>query len=141
MVANLFTNTLLCLSLVCLIVEPKLMLNFGLFAKQTNINKLFPELFITSLVITTLFPNVSNGDVLPNFWIIAKNFVTQLIDNFMIFPIDTLRIQISCCNYWIINKKILNYQKEKWTIRILFFFATFLFAVNLSVKSEINIDF
>ena len=132
-------NTLLCLSLVCLIVEPKLMLNFDLFAKQTNINKLFPELFINSLVITTLFPNVSNKDVLSNFWIIAKSLVTQLIDNLMIFPTNILRIQIPCCNYWIFLKKcwIIKKRSEPYE----FFFATFLFAVNLSVKSEINIDF
>jgi len=62
LVASLFTNTLLYLSLVCLIVESKLMLNFGLFAEQINMNKLFSKLFINSLVITTL-PNVSDGDV------------------------------------------------------------------------------
>ena len=37
MFATLFTNTLLCLSLVHLIVESKLRLEFGLFAKNKRI--------------------------------------------------------------------------------------------------------
>ena len=34
---SLFINTLLCLSLTCLIIAPKFGLKFDLFTKQTNI--------------------------------------------------------------------------------------------------------
>ena len=38
---NLFTNTLIYLSLTCLTIESKLRLKFHLFSKQANINKRF----------------------------------------------------------------------------------------------------
>ena len=38
--ALMFINKLLCLRLIHLIIESKLRLEFDLFAKQTNINKL-----------------------------------------------------------------------------------------------------
>ena len=41
MLMSLFTDTVLCLSLACLIVEHKLMLELDLYVKQTNMNKLF----------------------------------------------------------------------------------------------------
>ena len=37
----MFTNTLLYLSLTCLIIKPKLRFELGFFTKQTNINKYF----------------------------------------------------------------------------------------------------
>ena len=40
----MFTNTLLCSSLVYLMVESKLGLELDLFAKQININKYFSKL-------------------------------------------------------------------------------------------------
>ena len=41
MFTSLFTNTLLCLSLICLIIEPKVRFELSLFTKQMNINKYF----------------------------------------------------------------------------------------------------
>ena len=41
MFMNLFTNTLIYLSLTCLTIESKLGLKFHLFSKQANINKRF----------------------------------------------------------------------------------------------------
>jgi len=41
MLTSLFMNTLLCLSFVHLIIEPKVGLEFDLFTKQTNTNKVF----------------------------------------------------------------------------------------------------
>ena len=43
MFTSLFKNILLCLNLAYLIIEHKLELEFGLFAKQTNINKFFSQ--------------------------------------------------------------------------------------------------
>lgn len=54
MFMSLFTNTLLYLSLSCLIVEPQLGLKLNLFVKQTNIISFFIQvefvLLINSLV-------------------------------------------------------------------------------------------
>ena len=43
MFTSLFMKTFLYLSLTCLIVEPKFGHEFGLFSKQKNIKKYFPQ--------------------------------------------------------------------------------------------------
>ena len=57
MLTSLFTSTLLYLSLVGLIINPKVGFELRLFTKQTNINNFFLELLINNLVHYS-----------PNFW-------------------------------------------------------------------------
>ena len=58
MFMNLFTNTLLYLSLTHLIVELKLRLELNLFAKQKNINNFFLELNLNYLVFINNMVNL-----------------------------------------------------------------------------------
>ena len=49
MLTSLFMNTLLYLSFVRLIIEPKVGLEFDLFTKQTNTNKVFSRVKVETL--------------------------------------------------------------------------------------------